>query len=41
VLATVPPSEREAAQAAVERAADAVECAVRDGFEQAMARFNS
>jgi PTH1 family peptidyl-tRNA hydrolase len=41
VLAPFRTSEREAAEEAVQRAADAVECALRDGLEAAMGRYNS
>ena len=41
VLSPFRASEREAAEEAVSRAADAVECAVREGLETAMGRYNS
>jgi len=41
VLSPFSAAEREAAQTAVERAADAVECAIREGLEVAMGRYNS
>jgi len=41
VLSPFRASEREPAEEAVERAADAVECAIRDGLETAMGRYNS
>lgn len=40
VLGRFSPQEREAADRAVERAADAVECWVSDGLETSMNRFN-
>jgi PTH1 family peptidyl-tRNA hydrolase len=40
VLSPVPAEQRDAAAAAVERAADAVECVLRDGAEKAMNCFN-
>ncbi|HVO28266.1 MAG TPA: aminoacyl-tRNA hydrolase [Candidatus Margulisiibacteriota bacterium] len=40
VLSAFPAEQRAAAAAAVECAADAVECVVRDGEEKAMNRFN-
>ncbi len=40
VLGKFASDERDAVDAAVKRAADAVECARRDGFETAMNRFN-
>jgi PTH1 family peptidyl-tRNA hydrolase len=40
VLSGFPPEQRDAAAAAVERAADAVECVLRDGEEKAMNCFN-
>ena len=40
VLAPFPPGEREALEAMVTRAADACEMWVREGAEQAMAKFN-
>jgi len=41
VLSPFRASEREAAEEAISRAADAVECALRDGLEAAMGRYNS
>ena len=41
VLSPFRAAEREAAEAAIQRAADAVECAVQEGLEPAMGRFNS
>lgn len=40
VLSDPPPAERELLEAAVERAADAIELAITEGVERAMAEFN-
>ena len=40
VLSDPPPDERELLEAAVERAADAIEVAIADGIEAAMQQFN-
>lgn len=41
VLSPFSAHERQAAEAAIQRAADAIECALRNGLEDAMNRYNS
>ena len=41
VLGSVPQDEREAMEAGIERAAEAVACIIQDGPDQAMNRFNT
>lgn len=40
VIGAMPPDEREILDAAVERAADAIECLLAEGIQETMSRFN-